>query len=199
MSTPQLHPLRVVKVGGSLYDLPDFGSRLQNWLNTLKDTAVLLVPGGGKLVRSIRRAQEKFGFDDETAHWLAVRALERNGHELAQLVGTGNRPVESRHCANPIGPSGTISILDCYHFLVQDEGVPGCLPHSWSVTSDSIAARAASVGRAAELILLKSIDIPNNLDWEDASRIGYVDACFSKMVRRAPDLRIRAINFRNIA
>lgn len=51
--------LVVVKVGGSLFDLPDLGPRLRAWLKTLRTADVLLVPGGGPtadVVRSLDRA-----------------------------------------------------------------------------------------------------------------------------------------------
>ena len=39
----------VVKVGGSLFDLPDLGPRLRAFLASLADEDRLLVPGGGSL------------------------------------------------------------------------------------------------------------------------------------------------------
>jgi len=192
-------PLRVVKVGGSLYDLPDFGTRLQGWLQRLDNTPKLLIPGGGKPVRSVRRSQLKFGFDDETAHWLSIRTLQRNAKDLAKIVRATVGCVEILQSPTATWPTTSIAILDCYSFLLQDEGIPDCLPHSWSVTSDSIAARAASLASASELILLKSIDFPKELTWENASKIGYVDPHFPILVRRNPALPIRFVNLRNIA
>ena len=37
----------VVKVGGSLYDLPDLGPRLRDWLKHLEAVPVLVVPYAG--------------------------------------------------------------------------------------------------------------------------------------------------------
>ena len=47
-------PLTIVKVGGSLYDLPDLRARLQPWLSQAKSTDIILVPGGGATADVIR-------------------------------------------------------------------------------------------------------------------------------------------------
>ena len=49
-----MRPLTVVKVGGSLYDLPDLHLRLQPWLSQAKTTDIILVPGGGATADVIR-------------------------------------------------------------------------------------------------------------------------------------------------
>ena len=70
------------------------------------------------------------------------------------------------------------------------------LPHDWHITSDSLAVRLATLVKARELILLKSIDWPGN-DWSAASRAGIVDGYFTEAVQKAPiDLRVRIVNLR---
>ena len=73
----------------------------------------------------------------------------------------------------------------------------GALPHTWAVTSDSIAARVAVVSGAEHLILLKSVTIPEGMDWEEAAERGFVDEWFARTLRPArPWLKVRAVNFR---
>src|SRR5207244_5126935 len=94
------------------------------------------------------------------AHWLAVRGLTLNAHFLQGLL-PGAAVVPRPHDSAPAGAG--LSVLDPHPFLREDEGRPGCLPHRWEVTSDSIAARAAVLGRARRLILLKSVTFPQDL------------------------------------
>src|SRR5437868_8610811 len=58
------------------------------------------------------------------------------------------------------------------------------LPHSWDVTSDSIAAHVAIEVNANRLILLKSIDMPNGVSWSDAAANGWVDLYFPTIASR---------------
>src|SRR5947209_1436057 len=76
----------VVKVGGSLYDLPDLGPRLGRWLGASPGRRALLVPGGGPTADVIRQFDACHGLGEATAHELALRALTLNAHFLAALV-----------------------------------------------------------------------------------------------------------------
>src|SRR5262245_39135000 len=76
----------VVKVGGSLFDLPDLGPRLLRWLADLGEPHVLLVAGGGALVDAIRTVDRVQRLGEEKSHWLALRAMTLNGYVLADLL-----------------------------------------------------------------------------------------------------------------
>jgi aspartokinase-like uncharacterized kinase len=182
----------VVKVGGSLFDLPDLGPRLRNWIAGLSRPDVLLVPGGGSAAEVIRDLDRRHGLGEETAHWLALRAMSLNAHILAGLL-PGSRVVESVR-----EPHAGAAILDAYAFCRADEHdhPAQALPHSWAVTSDSVAARVAVAARARELILLKSVTIPPSFGWVEAARSGYVDTAFAGVVRAAA-LEVRSVNFRS--
>src|SRR5207248_2464665 len=82
-------PSLVVKVGGSLYDLPDLGPRLHAFLRSLDRPEVLLIPGGGPTADVVRDLDRRHGLGEETAHWLALHALAVNAHFLAALVPGG--------------------------------------------------------------------------------------------------------------
>lgn len=184
--------LTVVKIGGSLYDLPDLGPRLTCWLTGLDSDATVVVPGGGAAADVIRELDRRQRLGDEKAHWLALRALALNAYFLADLL-SGVRVLES---IEEIG--GGLAVLDPLAFCRDDERrhPSTALPHSWAVTSDSVAARVAVASGAQRLILLKSVGIPPDLAWEDAARQGLVDEAFPGIVRTVIHLEIRAINFR---
>ncbi|HVS34772.1 MAG TPA: hypothetical protein VMS17_04265 [Gemmataceae bacterium] len=179
--------LAIVKVGGSLYDIPDLGSRLNAWLTHLPAPKVLFVPGGGPTAEVVRHFDRIHQLGDEQAHWLALGALSLNARFLNRLLLSApviDHPDEARDTC----------ILDPFAFLRRDDR----LPHSWSVTSDAIAAHAALVAGAQHLILLKSVSIPEDMDWDEAGERGYVDPWFARTVRPAlPRLQVRAVNFRD--
>jgi aspartokinase-like uncharacterized kinase len=186
-------PLAVVKVGGSLYDLPDLGARLRLWLEEqFSDLNVLLVPGGGPAVEALRQLDRLHALGEESSHWLALRALSLNAHFLAALLPSARVIADV-----DAWKDGTPAILDVHAFAQADEARPGRLPHRWSATSDAFAARAAVLMRARHLVLLKSTTIPQGMDWREAGRLGLVDEMFAEVLREAPtEFQVRAVNLR---
>lgn len=180
----------VVKVGGSLYNLPELGPRLQRWLATLPDRNVLLVPGGGASVECVRELDRCHQLGEERSHWLALQALRLNAHFLAMLLGS--RMIGDVEDGKELQEG--IVILDALHFARSDVKNADRLPHCWDVTSDSIAARVAAVIQARELILLKSVTIPDDMTWTKAAELGHVDPYFARTI--PPQVRVRALNFR---
>ena len=71
------------------------------------------------------------------------------------------------------------------------------LPHDWSVTSDSIAARLATAVGAAELVLLKSTRIAPGTSQAAAAATGLVDEYFPRAACTVP--RVRWVNLRDEA
>ena len=129
-------PFTVVKVGGSL------ASRCADIMPVLLSAhrPLLIVPGGGIFADIVRQS----GADGDAAHWMACAAMDQYGWMLAaQGVKTTTR------IARPKNPQ----ILLPYCALRRFDP----LPHSWEVTSDTIAAWIA--GRlGGNLLLLKSVD-----------------------------------------
>ena len=78
----------IVKVGGSLYDLPDLGSRLLRFLGELSASRVVIVPGGGPAAEQVRQWDAVHRLGEEASHWLALRATSVNAHFLASLLPT---------------------------------------------------------------------------------------------------------------
>jgi aspartokinase-like uncharacterized kinase len=180
----------IVKVGGSLYDLPDLGPRLRAWLAQLNAEKVLLVPGGGLAADVIRTLDHVHRLGEETSHWLALQALSLNARFLLELLP------EARLLQDPAAVVPGLFIVDAYPFFRADEVCVDHLPRTWNITSDSLALRAAVLLQARELILLKSTDWHGN-DWAAASRAKVVDTGFADTLRQAPTaLRIRFVNWR---
>jgi aspartokinase-like uncharacterized kinase len=182
----------VVKVGGSLFDLPGLGGRLAAWLGTLQ-REVILIPGGGAAADFIQRLDRIHQLGEETCHWLALRSLSLTALLLCRIL-PGSAVVKCLSRCRPVWETGKVPILDLFAFATDDEGSSRALPHCWDVTSDSLAARVAAVAAASQLVLLKSVTIPPDMHWTEASRRGYVDAYFATAVGQG--LSVRAVNLR---
>ena len=178
----------IVKVGGSLYDLPDLGARLTRWLHTHATGPVLLVPGGGAATDVIRAHDLTHQLGAEASHWLALHMLQVNAHLLERLLPKA-AVVTSYHSTAPL------AILDPLSFARLDESSPDALPHTWDVTSDSLALRVAQAAQAHELVLLKSVTW-DGADWGAAARAGVVDAHFPQLWRKSPTVRASVVNLR---
>jgi aspartokinase-like uncharacterized kinase len=177
MNAHEPRPRIVVKVGGSLYDLPDLRTRLRLYLATLADADLLLVPGGGPTADVVRGLDRVHSLGEGKSHWLALRALTLNGHFLHALLP------EFEVSADVLAPRPRM-IVDMHAFALADEEREESLAHRWDVTSDSLAVRVAHVTAAREIILIKSV--PWLGDIESAARAGHVDASFLDTLRRQP-------------
>jgi 5-(aminomethyl)-3-furanmethanol phosphate kinase len=166
----------IVKIGGSLYDWPELGPKLSRWLETQSASDLHIVPGGGPFAAVVRSSDAIHRLGEESAHWLAIHAMTLAGAFLSRVC----RPVRE-------------SLIDPLKFCRDDERRTGALPHTWDVTSDSIAARAAEV-LGGNLVLLKSADPPRG-DVAAWAAAGYVDRYFPSIVNRAR-LTVHAINLR---
>ena len=75
--------LTVVKVGGSFAHHPRLGDVVAALARGVGRTVV--VPGGGPFADMVRREQPRIGYDDRTAHRMALLAMAQFGHALASL------------------------------------------------------------------------------------------------------------------
>ncbi|MGB9940109.1 amino acid kinase [Methanosarcina sp.] len=149
----------VIKIGGSLIsEAPELIDRLvkefrfKNAETTLDRQvpervpySVLIVPGGGIFADTVRRADERFGLGDDAAHWMAILGMEQYACYLQDK--TGARAVDSI-----AGLPQGVSILFPYRLMRNEDP----LPHTWDVTSDTIAAWAS---RQAGAVFIKATDV----------------------------------------
>src|SRR5579862_2178097 len=103
----------VVKVGGSLFDLPDLGLRLRSWLDAQTTRRILVVPGGGATVDLVRQVDAFDQLGEERSHWLALRALQFTGHLLASRL-IGGHVIEQIEHREQAWMANQIPILDMY-------------------------------------------------------------------------------------
>ena len=186
---PTPSPWWVVKVGGSLLRRPNLGVALQAWIERQPTRHLLLIPGGGEGVDVIRRLDKCHQLGDELAHGLALSALSLTARVLAALLPCAIVMEEVTESGRA-WEANQIPILDVMRFLKQDERCSARLPHSWAVTSDSIAARVAVVHQAAKLVLLKSCPIPQNQSMAELAAHGIVDEHFPVLAQRLPQVEL---------
>ena len=139
------------KVGGSLLAQ---GERLDAVLAEIvtasRDVAVIVVPGGGPFADAVRDVDRRLGLSDDAAHWMAVLAMDQYAHVIASRLEGGTLVSEADEI-EPVLNAGRIPVLAPYRWLRDVDP----LPHSWDVTSDSIAAWVAGQVGAHRLVLIK--------------------------------------------
>ena len=79
-------PIRVVKVGGSLFGFTEFVQAWNGWLAEQPPAVNVLIAGGGKLADVIREADAAWGLGEEAAHWLCVDVMGVSARLLATLL-----------------------------------------------------------------------------------------------------------------
>lgn len=187
----------IVKVGGSLFDLPRLPERIRQVLGALGRRRIVVVAGGGKAARVIRRWDQIHRLGEEVAHWLALGAVTLSAQALHMMMPDLGPPVGTALTFRAAWRRRAVCLLDGYRFARADEGAPGALPHSWAATSDSLAARAAVVFRAPLVVLLKSRITPGGRGIQAAVRAGIVDPYFLTALAKAkPTPAVRLINLR---
>lgn len=191
------NPVRVVKVGGSLLDLPGLEVRLQSWLDGQPAAHHVLVVGGGKLVDTVRRWNTQFPLDEETAHWICVDLMSVNSRLLQSRMPGLSLTDDVLMLKSRLEISGA-TFFDASSWLREYEPhLPGqTLPASWGVTSDTITGRLAVGLQASELVLLKSRlpDGNTGLSIPELVATGMVDSAFGAFVEELP--KVRVVNMR---
>src|SRR5262249_15841448 len=95
----------------------------------------------------------------------------------------------------PVWSARRIPIMAPYEFLRQEECRDSPLPHTWQVTSDSIAARLAVRAGAGALLLLKSHSVPAGTTRAEAVARNLVDPFFPMAEQSLP--RVACLNLRD--
>ena len=149
----------VVKIGGSLIkEAPDLVDRLVKEFGSGCQTAadrehtsgrlpfsILIVPGGGLFADAVREADERFSLGADAAHWMAILGMEQYACYLQDKSSArATDSITDLH-------QGT-SVLFPYRLLKNEDP----LPHTWDVTSDTIAAWVA---KQIGAVFIKATDV----------------------------------------
>ncbi|WP_295437923.1 amino acid kinase [uncultured Thiodictyon sp.] len=137
----------IVKIGGSL----TASKHLRAWLAALAGRHdVVVVPGGGPFADQVRRVQRAMGFDNATAHELALLAMEQYGRALCALQ-PGLTPAASLSEIRALAYCGLTPVWLPYALTMAEPD----LPRTWDLTSDSLAGWLGEQLQAQALVLIK--------------------------------------------
>jgi len=165
----------VVKLGGSV------ASNVKGILSVLQSLGedILIIPGGWVFAELVRKLDVR----DDEAHWMAILAVEQYGYYISSF---GIKTIKPRDF-DGIEFNG-IRVLLPYRLLINHNE----LPHSWDVTSDSIAIWIASKLKADRVIKLTNVDgiILNGklVNRIQASKLIGIQTCLDKF---APKLMVK--------
>jgi 5-(aminomethyl)-3-furanmethanol phosphate kinase len=169
----------IVKLGGSLA----FSKHLRPWIEALAACAgrVVIVPGGGPFADAVRLAQTRMGFDDQTAHHLAVLAMEQYGRALASC-SSALSPADSADAIRHDVVAGRVPVWMPSAMVLQADDIE----QSWDVTSDSLAAWLAGSIGADQLLLVKHAkNLSGRANVEDLIATGILDEAFATYLKHS--------------
>lgn len=146
-------PSAVLKVGGSLSRRGELAPLCRTVADLAGRHRLLIVPGGAEFADQVRKAQRRHRLDEDAAHWMALLAMDQYGYVLQGMIPgsvLSDDPgvvcgAAERGVAGILAPAALLRRLDP-------------LPHSWDVTSDTIAAWLAAHVHCRRLALLKDVD-----------------------------------------
>ena len=141
----------VVKVGGSLVSaIEHLDAVLAVVAQAARARRLLIVPGGGPFADAVRAVDRQIGLPDDAAHWMAVLAMDQYAYLIVARMPAAVIVDDQRGIARALD-AGRIPVLAPSRWLRDADP----LPHSWDVTSDSLAAWVASSVGARRVVLVK--------------------------------------------
>ncbi|MBN1330594.1 MAG: hypothetical protein JXA54_14055 [Candidatus Heimdallarchaeota archaeon] len=150
--------MALVKFGGSLTER---GTKKQiKLLGELLDKIYqmyrnfIIIPGGGIFAETIRKTQLDFNLSDETAHWMAIRAIDIHSLLLQEIIPKSIIKTVREIETPTMNFLEGIPILEVLDFAKNESS----LEHTWKMTSDSLACEIAAYLGIKKLIFLKDVD-----------------------------------------
>ena len=143
--------LHLVKIGGSLTH------HVKPLLNTLKsfsseENRIVIVPGGGMFADVVRDLDQDVRLSNRASHRMALMAMDMMGVYFSDVshIKTVDNLYDTKIT---LLDSNIVILLPSKVVLSTDE-----LPHSWEVTSDSIALYIAKLLKLKRAIIVTDVD-----------------------------------------
>jgi 5-(aminomethyl)-3-furanmethanol phosphate kinase len=153
MSAERYPQLAVVKVGGAVASVPGQLRRLGRALvEASRRHRLVVVPGGGAFADQVRAYDQANGLSPDAAHWMAILGMDQYAFALCDAIPESHL-IEDRAGMQAAQAEGRVPVLAPARWLrATDE-----LPHTWDVTSDSLAAYLATLLGADQLVMVKPV------------------------------------------
>lgn len=141
----------VVKLGGGVLSHVEHVDAVLTAIGAAACThRLLVVPGGGPFADAVRDVDRRLTLSGDAAHWMAVLATDQYAHLLVSRMVHGSLVSDPSEIATALD-AGRVPVLAPSRWLREADP----LPHTWDVTSDSIAAWVAGQVGARTLVLIK--------------------------------------------
>jgi len=141
----------VVKVGGGLLSKAGALDLVTGALTAFSPRRrLVIVPGGGPFADAVRTMFRRIKIGEDAAHWMAVLGMDQYAHVLAARL-PGAVLVEQQAEIAAARQAGRLPVLAPYRWVRAADP----LPHTWEITSDSIAAWLAGMLGARRIVLIK--------------------------------------------
>ena len=145
--------ISVVKIGGGLAVIPTALERVCRAVEEAsRGGCIVVVPGGGPFADTVREFDRERGLSSSAAHWMALLAMDQYAFALADRM-PGAVLLDDCGSVLDVLAQGKLAVLAPSRWMRAAD----VLPHSWDVTSDSIAAFIAGALGATRLILIKPV------------------------------------------
>ncbi|WP_198245132.1 uridylate kinase [methane-oxidizing endosymbiont of Gigantopelta aegis] len=173
----------VIKVGGSLAKngrLSDCLSRIDQYYQQ----NTVLVPGGGCFADQVRAAQQHWQFDQQTAHHMALLAMQQMALLFKALQPGWHLVSKTKE-------------ISCYpnDILIWQPDIAELdaagVEASWEVTSDSLSAWLAETINADRLIILKSTLMAVSANIDALQQADIVDPAFHRFMHASIPFDVR--------
>lgn len=159
--------ISVIKIGGGVAAYPGAIDKVCAAVAEVsRNHRIVVVPGGGPFADAVREFDRRIGLTADAAHWMAILAMDQYAHVLASRI-PGAQLVEDPGAISGATGLGSAVVLAPSRWMRSADA----LPHSWEVTSDSIAAFVAGALDAERLVLVKPTEVGQTLDSYFASAL----------------------------
>jgi aspartokinase-like uncharacterized kinase len=143
------------KVGGSIIDNSANLKCVLSQINHLYEKKiikkVLLISGGGSFANYVRDLDKQVSLGNDLAHWMAILAMDYNSLTINKFLPSSIITDDLEYFKNQ---ETGIYVFLAFKYLYETDP----LPHSWNVTSDSIALHLTYTMNMKECFLIKSVE-----------------------------------------